>query len=515
MALPIYKKRKWGTLEEDNRDTDGEFDFHRKTLFPFLYDTLLLILPKPLINILCEYCLCLWLSPIQEDAMFRALEKKENLFITGGAGVGKSFLIKLMAKEMQKRGLNVFMCASFGLAATHLPNGLTLHHFMGVGLGKGNADLLLKKAQSPAAVARWRSAKVLFIDEISTCQPYLFELLHYIAQIIRENKEPFGGIQLIVSGDMLQLPAVHKDNEVKYKNWTYVFETAVWKNFLTSKNTIYLRDVFRQKDAKVYNSLNRLRLGAPTKEDNEFWLSQVRKIPPEMEPCLTFLCNKNKEAEEINQRNFEKICPIEKYERKDYFAEGTISRYLKKDGQNRKLAEGFLKMMHEHCLARPTVTLAVGAKVMLLVNLDPKEKLINGSCGEVIGFHGEGLLVLPKVRFRVTHESGTETITRIVKMYSWRYEVKNQVIADYSQIPFMLAWAITIHKCIGMSLKDMAVNVSKSFTYSQAYTALSRMQDVKDVYITGYHPNAFRIHPLTRSFEKYLQDAACLNSTDI
>ena len=491
-----------------NNEMEFELEFHIQTLFPFLHTFLFSFFPKDLIRIVCEYSFTLWLSPLQEEALKRAVINRENLYIGGAGGVGKSHLLKLIYKEMIKKGLNIGMTATTGLASTLLPNGVSTNSFCGIGYAEDAFPVLLKRARAPWVAARWRSCQVLFIDEVSMMKPYILELIDKIAQHIRGNNKPFGGIQLITCGDFCQLPPVYKTNEKKYQNLTFAFEHELWKKYLGPKNTIYLRDVYRQNEKEVYDSLNRLRLAEPTDGDDAFWCQQIRSIPEELKTEIIRLCGTNKEAETINMENLNKKCPRDKCEWKIFNAISSIvadsgnkktrESAGKKDLRSR-LVGAYLDNMTKHCLARTELTLAAGAKVMLVVNLDPPKKLINGTCGKIIDFkHGN-----PVVEFEVTGADSKEKeiIIRVIEMYYWKYEVNGELLATYGQIPLLLAWAITIHKSQGMSLKDMSVNVSKSFAFGQSYCALSRMKSLKDAIITGYDPRAFQIHPKVKEFE--------------
>lgn len=490
----MHRNRKKRKFEQKSE----EYEFHYNILFPFLYQTCDFLFPKDLTNIICEYSLVTWLSPLQEDAVDRAVYKRENLFICGGGGVGKSFLLKLISKNMQELGLNVYMTGITGLSSTFLPNAITTNSFMGVGLAQDSIPELVKKAKSRGGIARWRSCQVLFIDEVSMMKPFLFELVNIIAQTIRSNNKPFGGIQLIVSGDFCQLPPVYKPQEIKYLGLTYAFQHPLWKRYLGPKNTIYLRDTFRQREPKVYESLNRLRVAEHTQEDDLFWKAQIRCIPSNLKIELTRLCGTNSEAEYINNQNLETKCPKHSHERHTYISQSIRTQEALKNPYKLQLAEAFLKNMSQKSLIRPELVLALGAKVMLITNLEPCRKLINGTCGKIVGFQNN----FPEVEFEMENN---ETIRKVIQVYYWPYEYGREILASYGQIPLLLAWAITIHKSQGMSLEHMSVDVSRAFVCGQAYVALSRMKNLKNVILTGYNSKAFRIDPLVKEFERSLK----------
>ena len=436
------------------------------------------------------------LSFHQTHAIQRAL-KGEHLFITGGAGTGKSYTIWRIYREMIKKGRVVQITATTGLVATHLC-GVTLHHFMGVKLAKESLPTLLQMVKkNPFKVANWKTTQTLIIDEISMMKPYLWEILDFLAREIRGNSLPFGGIQLIVSGDFFQLPPVYQKEDVLYKNMRFVFEHELWKVHFGKQNTIYLEDVFRQNQVDLYSSLNRLRVALPTREDNEFWKKQLKPIPLNQDSEYTILCATNREAEKINFANLKKLCP-EQENWKPFKAECTLTE----KGKHSSLAKSFLFNMKKNCLARPQVAFTKGARVMLVANLDSSEKLMNGVKGIILDFDEEN--GFPIICFDVGHE---KTIIRTIERFTWSYEVNKKILAKYCQLPLLLAYGITIHKAQGMSLNKMSVNLSNMFECGQGYVALSRVTTLENLCLTGYDPKAFFTHPLVKEYDDSLKKA--------
>ena len=187
-----------------------------------------------------------FLSDEQKKVLDLVVNAKKSVFFTGSAGTGKSVLmreiIEVFRRSYLKEPDRVAVTASTGLAACNV-GGVTLHSFSGIGLGKEAAEELVKKIRKNAkAKNRWMRTKVLIIDEISMVDGELFDKLERIARMIRGNGRPFGGIQLVVTGDFFQLPPVPDYGKVA----KFAFEAGTWGTSI--EHTIGLTQVFRQKD---------------------------------------------------------------------------------------------------------------------------------------------------------------------------------------------------------------------------------------------------------------------------
>jgi ATP-dependent DNA helicase PIF1 len=203
-----------------------------------------------------------FLSEEQRGILKAVVEEGKSVFFTGSAGTGKSVLMKQIIAKLRDKYVRepdrVAVTASTGLAACHI-EGITLHSFAGAGLAKEPAPELVKKVRRNAKTkSRWQRTKVLIIDEISMVDGDLYDKLEHIARAIRNNGRPFGGIQLVITGDFFQLPPVPE----KGKSAKFAFDAATWNT--TIEHTILLTHVFRQKDPTFANMLNEIRLGKLT-----------------------------------------------------------------------------------------------------------------------------------------------------------------------------------------------------------------------------------------------------------
>ncbi|KAL8373775.1 hypothetical protein RB599_000815 [Gaeumannomyces hyphopodioides] len=201
------------------------------------------------------------LSNEQRNVKSLVCERNLSVFFTGPAGTGKSVLMRAIISDLKKKWAKdpdrLAVTASTGIAACNI-GGMTLHSFSGIGLGKEDAQTLVKKIRRNAkAKNRWLRTKILIIDEISMVDGDLFDKLSQIGRTIRNNGRPWGGIQLVITGDFFQLPPV-PDGADK-RDIKFAFEAATWNTSID--HTIGLTEVFRQKDPEFASMLNEMRLG--------------------------------------------------------------------------------------------------------------------------------------------------------------------------------------------------------------------------------------------------------------
>jgi ATP-dependent DNA helicase PIF1 len=188
------------------------------------------------------------LSEEQRHVMSLVVDKSQSVFFTGAAGTGKSVLMRAIIADLKKKYAKdperVAVTASTGLAACNI-GGMTLHSFSGIGLGKEDVNTLVKKIRrNPKAKTRWLKTKTLIIDEVSMVDAELFDKLSQIGRIIRNNGRPWGGIQLVITGDFFQLPPVPDGS--KQRESKFAFDSATWS--MSIDHTIGLTEVFRQRD---------------------------------------------------------------------------------------------------------------------------------------------------------------------------------------------------------------------------------------------------------------------------
>lgn len=361
------------------------------------------------------------MTPEQEKAIQYMMEGK-NVFLTGPSGTGKSAIIKVY-KELCKK--KIAITSTTGISAL-LIGGATLHSYLGIGLGTGSTGSMMSNIKkNPVVLKRWKELEVLVIDEVSMLSPELFDKLEFIATELRRvrmlgtGEAPrFGGIQLILTGDFLQLPVVNSDD--------FCFEAKSWDRCVDE--VIYLKQIMRQEDLDFQGVLNDLRFGVVNEHGKRLLSSRIRvNLENQAGIKATKIYTTNASVDDINNRELGKLESTEHYQ---YELE---IEFYEKVKDMFKLEEKLKK----NCVAPEVLVLCKHAQVMLLHNLDLEEGLANGSRGVVVDFIED----FPVVRF-------VNGCTRVITHHDWDVEEGDVKIAKLTQIPLKLAWAITVHKCV-------------------------------------------------------------------
>ena len=409
------------------------------------------------------------LSPEQKRVLETVL-KGQNIFFTGSAGTGKSFLLKRIIGALPPQ--HTFATASTGVAACHI-GGTTLHAFGGIGSGTACLEQCVELARRPAVAQQWRKCKHLIIDEISMVDGEFFNKLETVARVIKKNDKPFGGIQLILCGDFLQLPPVTKQNQ-KCK---FAFQSRAWRHSIDVN--MELTNVRRQSDPSFIKILQQLRLGRCT-EEIYLKLSESKTHKIDKNGVLaTRLCTHKEDVDFINQDQLSKIkAPLRTFEALDS-------------------DEFYRKTIDAQCPVKYKVDLKEGSQVMLAKNLDVQRGLVNGARGVVVGFE-PGAYGVPKVRFL----SG-ETVT--INNERWTFKAAGGQYLTRKQLPLKLAWAISIHKSQGMSLDCVEISLARVFEEGQAYVALSRAKNIEGLRVLDFSRSCVRANPHVLKFYKNLQ----------
>jgi len=429
------------------------------------------------------------LSP-EQQAIIDDVLKKKSIFITGSAGVGKSFLLQKIMDRLPKK--KVYVTASTGVAACNI-GGSTLHSFAGIGLGDKAAEVygrqILFKNYKIEVKQRWTSCQTLIVDEISMVDGNLFQKVEEVARIVRKDQRPFGGIQLILCGDFLQLPPV----KCNY----FAFETKAWKRCINK--TIVLGKVFRQKHFGFVSLLNRLRVGFVTSSDIEVLHHCHRTLFPDDGIKATCLFPLRSTCDRVNQSELQKLKgKAESFDAFDFYKDENYKRQLENTSRFPK-----------------KLVLKVGAQVMLLTNKDVRNGLVNGARGVVISFFdmnadnpADALLDehdLIETDFSVTQENKEKNLLPVVKFANQAemlikpeqhtIEVAGKTMAYRSQVPLLLAWAVSVHKSQGVTLDRVEVNLAKAFEHGQSYVALSRVTSLDGLLLRAFDPQKITAHP--------------------
>ncbi|KAI7774593.1 dna repair and recombination protein pif1 [Diaporthe eres] len=466
------------------------------------------------------------LSSEQEHVKKLVCEKGQSVFFTGPAGTGKSVLMRAIIQDLKKKYVKdperLAVTASTGLAACNI-GGMTLHSFAGIGLGKDDAQTLVKKIRrNSKAKNRWMRTRVLIVDEISMVDGDLFDKLSQVGRIIRNNGRPWGGIQLVITGDFFQLPPVPDSHS---RDTKFAFEAATWNTSID--HTIGLTEVFRQKDPVFAQMLNEMRLGHISEQTVETFKKMSRPIHFNDGLEVTELFPTRQEVENSNQRRLREL-------------PGEIHRYEALDAGDPNIRDKLLGNM----MAPKVLELKKGAQVMLIKNLD--ETLVNGSLGTVIGFSTESAFEISGGMFDEEQENGDDVDPKVKKRLAafsrqlsdnagpdkkkfplvqfhavdgtarimlccsepWKVETPTgEVQASREQLPLILAWALSIHKAQGQTLARVKVDLGKVFEKGQAYVALSRAVTQEGLQVLRFDRRKVMAHPRVVSFYQKLYSA--------
>ncbi len=416
------------------------------------------------------------------------LKTGANVFLTGEPGSGKTHTVNQFVQWLRENGIEPAITASTGIAATHI-GGLTIHSWSGIGIKKYLTKYDLDSiAQNKRIVSRVGDAHILIIDEISMLSAATLGMVDAVCREIRANREPFGGLQVVLVGDFFQLPPIVTrtdaaedqaslmDDLESQPNY-FAFGAPVWQ---TLKPIVcYLSEQHRQEDAAFLDLLSALRRGEIDETHRELLRSRTGA---RQKKGVTELYSHNLDVDRINNAELAKIPGIEK------------SFSMDSDGP-----KPLVEALARGCLSPDTLKLKVGARVMFTKNDVTNFRYANGTIGEVSGFSGESGFPL------VVTKSG-----RIVDVEpaDWSLTDGGKVLAKISQIPLRLAWAITVHKSQGMSLDAAHMDLSDTFEYGQGYVALSRVRTLAGLSLAGINERALEIHPHVREHDMRFREAS-------
>jgi ATP-dependent DNA helicase PIF1 len=412
----------------------------------------------------------------EQEQVMNYVEKGHSMFVSGPGGVGKSYLIKCIYDTFD----SVTITALTGCAATLLGDSAsTLHSWAGIGLGGDNIDDLVKEIRIRKKADNWRRCQILVIDEVSMLTGVMLDTLNAIAKIIRKNELPFGGIQLLLFGDLYQLPPINKTEG-------FVFDGQSWKECI--EFVFNLKKIIRQTDTDWQRVLNKVRRGHFDKDCEEKILPRVindLSIFDSWEIKPTILYCRKMDVDTINNQELLRLNKPLKIIRVRTDILPVADKIPKREKDGSDALDKVLPYNTE-------LKLSIGAQVMLLINLDVSRGLINGSRGVIMGFVDSPDGMVPMVKFK-----NGEILP--IEYYTWRHKAYKGVSKKH--VPLKLAWACTIHKIQGQTLDSLLVDCGSSvFEYGQTYVALSRVRSLDALYLTGFDPNKIMAHPRVAEF---------------
>lgn len=476
-----------GDLDNDDIIKQSEYygKFHQK-LSVALTMIINSLVKKNRLMVNSKYKLCLVNSkeasePAKDDdkdfkKIIELITQKRNIFVTGNAGTGKSYLLNKLKARYKKR---LELTSTTGLAAVNI-KGVTIHSWAGVGICKKDIsrcvmDILEKKT----LVKKIQKCELLAIDEISMLKGDTFSYIDKVLRLVREIDEPFGGIQLLLFGDFFQLPPVEEGGFEK----DFCFETESWKEL--NLEIVKLETIYRQTEKDFIKALNDIRINKVDEDDIK--LLKSREIDYDTsDSTMLHIFSRNDEAENYNYKKFQAL-DSRLYQFNSALGVYRGEKFVQNDLVEREKIT--LEIFKKNCRAVEVLALKKGCRVMLLINLDFDKGLINGACGEVVEITSDSVIV----RF----DNGVESA---IKTHRFEYYYNDKLQAAMIQYPLKLAYAITIHKSQGMTLENVVVDCNRIFEQGQTYVALSRVKKLEGLYLKGFSRDKIKVNPKVVDF---------------
>ena len=450
----------------------------------------------------------------EQQLCFEKYLNGENLFITGPGGSGKSFLIKNIVKHAETNNKNIKVCALTGCAAILLEcRATTLHMFSGIGFANKKNEEIIQELFTTKRykLKNWRKLEILIIDEVSMMSLKILLLLDTIAKKFYRNTTPFGGLQVIFTGDFYQLSPV-SNIFLEKEDSMFCFEHELWNQLFPKENQIVLKTIFRQKDETLLKILKYVRKGQITPSCRSALESRIFNTQEldiiKKDKILTILSPIKRDVEHINLKEYlkldksleEKVYALDyidlyfKYEEYEYENEDTNEKknlfaLLLKSNEQLKRDYDFLA---SNILAERCLKLRVGTHVMCIanINLSGELQIANGSQGVVVSFNQKNL---PYIKFNNIEEP------ILIDYYIWKSEFNKRV--GLMQLPLIYSWAITIHKSQGLTLENAIIDIgSNIFADGQTYVALSRVKSLNGLYLTSFDCYKIKCNPLVKKF---------------
>jgi ATP-dependent DNA helicase PIF1 len=431
----------------------------------------------------------------EQQLAFNKYVQGQNIFITGPGGSGKSALIRAIHKHAYSRFRDIQVTALTGCAAVLLNcKAKTLHSWAHIGLGNGSIEQLITKIKkNKFAKQLWKSTEILVVDEVSMLSLKLFNVLNEIGKVIRGNQKPFGGIQVIFSGDFFQLPPVGDSNEPDTQR--FCFESDDWNAVFHRDSQIQLKKIFRQTDDTYAAILNQIREGKIKRKSNDLLLQYVgRTLDPNLVAEPTKLYPTRNKVENINLTKMSALEGDEKVFCIKYLkdTEMTKAERLRRLEFSEKDIQMELDFLAHNLICEKEMTIKVGAQVMCIINIqsDSGMEVCNGSQGIVTGFCD--ITGCPKVKFN-------NGIERIMVRHLW---VSDKIPGiGVTQVPLILAWALTIHKSQGATMDTAEIDVGSGiFECGQTYVALSRVKTLNGLYLTSFDASRIKINKKVKEY---------------
>ncbi|HIP35906.1 MAG TPA: DUF2075 domain-containing protein [Crocinitomix sp.] len=409
-----------------------------------------------------------------QDKAFTILKSGYNVFLTGQAGTGKTYLLNQFIKHLRKEKKRVAITASTGIAATHI-KGTTIHSWSGIGIKQEITSKDINKLKrNEQFMDRIHQTDVLIIDEISMLHKDQLDSIHYILEACLGDPRPFGGLQVVLCGDFFQLPPVGKKNERSKDKFCFMSKSWQFADF----KICYLTKQYRQTKNDLITILQEIRTQNVSSKSIELLNNAAKtQFKNKIEPTKLYTHNID-----VDKINLERLSQLKT---ESYFYEAKT-----------KGDKTIVNTLKKQVLAPNKIELKIGAKVMFVKN-NTEKNIVNGTLGKVIDFSVKD--------YPIVKTTNGRTIT--VYREFWIIEDENgNEIASYNQLPLRLAWAITIHKSQGMTLDVVEMDLTKTFEPGQGYVALSRLKDIDNLLLKGYNEKSLEVDTLALKADKRFKE---------
>lgn len=396
----------------------------------------------------------------QEEAL-TILKTGANVFLTGEPGSGKTHTLNAYVRYLKEHRIPVAVTASTGIAATHI-GGMTIHAWSGIGIKDSLSPYDLEQIATRERTAkRIAETKVLVIDEVSMLDGRVLSMVDQVLKTVRRSREPFGGVQIVLVGDFFQLPPIGRRDAPAQ----FAYEAPAWKQL--SLLICYLSEQHRQEDDALLNLLSSLRRGEIDESCYDTLQScSETAFPDGIEP--TRLYTHNADVDRINTERLKSLA-------------GDSRLFQMESRGTRNLVDALKKS----CLSPEVLELKIGAMVMCTKN-NFEVGYVNGTLGQIVRFDAD-------TGYPVIETLAGKEFT--IPPTNWSVADGDSVLAEVTQVPLRLAWAITVHKSQGMSLDAAEIDLSSAFEYGQGYVALSRVRTLGGLLLRGCNERALAVHP--------------------
>ena len=395
-----------------------------------------------------------------------------NVFLTGEPGAGKTYTLNKFIEEAQLKHKRIAITASTGIAASHI-GGTTIHSWSGLGIADAISDSELDRmGYKQQLVERYNRCDILIIDEISMLHGSRLDMVDRACRWIRRKEDvPFGGLQVIFVGDMFQLPPVTRGSDVT----DYAHHSNAWR--VAELKPAYLTEQHRQgADDELLDILREMRNGGISPEHIELLNTRMGL---QVDDSITKLYTHNVDVDTLNNNKLAEL-------------DGPMHTYT----MTGKGKDWIVDKLMKNLLCPDKLQLKIDAEVMFVAN-DFEAGFVNGTRGRVVAFEMGDPVV-----------ETTDGLRIQVEEHTWRQfnETGEYVVAEVSQTPLRLAWAVTIHKSQGMSLDAAEIDLSKAFVPGMGYVALSRVRSLDGLFLGGLGPQALLLDRDIYEFDKALKE---------